>query len=173
MPGVAQPGQELLTREGEEIWEITVPGTVWVEVTNDRGKPIPLKVGGRPGARLRISTEDRIITQERIVDRELDPFVNGMLTRLDADQQLDEKTASPDALTTEDLLAIFAKNGKAFQNAVDKLNQTSVRRMKEMAESVDATASQMNYLNEQLEARWPLGGDTKTYRELKGLNETA
>lgn len=169
MAGVAQPGQKLLTREGEEVWELTVPGTVWVEVTNDRGKAVPMRVGGRPGARLRIGTEDRIITQERIVDREFDPFVNGMLCRIDADQQVDAKTASVDALTTEDLMKVFSKSGRAFQVAVDKLNQTSVRRMNEMAEDVDATASQIAYLKTSIETRWPIGGDTKVYREIKGL----
>lgn len=169
MAGVVQPGRKLLTREGEEIWELTVPGAVWVEVTNDRGKAVPLCVGGRPGARLRISTEDRIITQEQIVERELDPFVNGMLCRIDADQQDDEKTASVDALTTEDLMKVFSKSGRAFQAAVDKLNQTSVRRMNEMAEDVDATASQITYLKDSIATRWPIGGDTKVYREIKGL----
>jgi hypothetical protein len=167
MPGVAQPGQKLLVREGEEVWEITVPGTVWVEVTNDRGKSVPLRVGGRPGARLRISAEDRELTQERIVDRELDPFVNGMLVRVDADQQQVEKTRSDDALTTEDLLKIFATQGKKFQTTVDGLGEVTVRRMWEMAEDVDATASQINYLKDSIERRWPIGGDTKVYREMQ------
>lgn len=169
MAAVVQPGQKMLTRPGEEVWELTVSGTVWVEVTNDRGKPTPLRVGGKPGARLRISTEDRVIVQERVVDPEADPFTNGMLVRIDADQQADSKTASVDALTTEDLMKIFSKSGRAFQSAVDKLGQLSVRRMTEMAEDVDATASQISYLKEQLETRWPLGGDTPTYRELTGV----
>lgn len=165
MAAVVQPGQKMLRREGEEIWEITVPGAVWVEVTNDRGKAVPLKVGGRPGARLRISSEDRQLAQERIVDRQFDPFVNGMLTRVDADQQLDEDTRSDDALTTEDLMKLFAKNGRAFQAAVDKLGEVTVRRMYEMAEDVDATTSQTNYLKEQIETRWPVGGDSEWHRK--------
>lgn len=168
MAGVAQPGQKLMTREGEEIWELNVPGTVWVEVTNDRGRPVPLRVGGKQGARLRISTEDRVLNQERVVDPEVDPFTNGMLVRLDADQQQDEKTKSIDALTDSDLVRIFAKNGRAFQASVDKLNQLSVRRMSEMAATVDATSSQVAYLKESIERRWPIGGDTPTYREITG-----
>lgn len=166
---VVQPGQQLLTRPGEEVWETTIPGRIWLEATNDRGKPVPLSVGGRPGARLRISTEDRIIAQERIIDREFDPFVNGMLTRIDADQQQDEKTKSADALSTEDLLKIFSYSSRRFQTAVDQLGQVSVRRMLEMAETVDATASQTSYLKKAIDERWPIGGDTATYREIKGL----
>lgn len=155
-------------RAGEEIWETTVTGRVWVETTNDRGQPRAMSVGGRAGARLRISAEDREIAQERIINRELDPFTNGSLIRVDSDQQSDERTKSTDALNTEQLVEVFAKTGKAFQAKVDGFNELTVRRLLDMAEDVDATNSQINYLKKSIEERWPVGGDTPTYREMQG-----
>lgn len=160
-------------REGEEIWETTTPGTVWVTVTDDRGKEKDISVGGQPGQRLRIKSLDREIVQDRILDDASDPFTNGLLKRVDADQNLDEATASDQALTTEDLEAIFLKTGNAFQAAVRKLNELNVRRLREVAEALDAKASQISFLDEHIEANYRQGGDTPTYRELKGIGEVA
>ena len=154
-------------RAGEEIWETTISGRVWVETTNEKGAPRMVSVGGREGARLRITTEDREIAQERIINRDLDPFVNGSLVRVDADQQNDERTKSVDALSTEQLIQVFSKTGKAFQTKVDGLGELTVRRMMDIAEQVDATNSQINYLRKSIEERWPIGGDTPTYREMQ------
>ena len=168
METIEQAAQARPRRAGEEIWETTVTGRVWVETTNDRGQPRSISVGGRAGARLRISAEDREIAQERIINRELDPFVNGSLIRIDSDQQADERTASVDAVNTEQLVEVFAKTGKAFQSKVDGFNELTVRRMLAMAEDVDATNSQITYLSKSIDERWPVGGDTPTYREMQG-----
>lgn len=160
-------------REGEEIWETTTPGTVWVMVTDDRGRDKAVSVGGKPGQRLRIKSMDREICQDRILDDSGDPFVNGLLKRVDADQNDDEKTVSDQALSTEELMAIFEKTGNAFQVTVRKLNELNVRRLREAAEHLDAKASQLSFLDEHIEANYKGGGDTPTYRELKGIGDVA
>lgn len=160
-------------RPGEEIWETTTEGTVWVATTDDRGRTKDVSVGGKVGARLRIKTEDREIVQDAILEDGSDPFTNGLLRRVDADQNADERTRSDQALTTEDLMAIYDKKGNAFQAAVKKLNEFNVRRLREVAEGLDATASQISFLDTYLEENYRGGGDTPTYRELKGLGETA
>lgn len=155
-------------RAGEEVWETTTSGRVWVEVTNERGQPRAVSAGGRTGARLRITVEDRELVQERIINREQDPFVNGMLVRVDADQQADPRTKSPDALNTEQLMKVFSKTGKTFNSMVDSFSEVTVRRMLEMAEDVDATNSQISYLRQVIDDRYHIGGDTPTYREMQG-----
>lgn len=159
-------------RQGEEIWETTTDGTVWVLTTDDRGKEKAISVGGKPGARLRIKALDREVLQDAILDDESDPFTNGLLKRIDADQNQDPQTASEQALSTEQLAEIFTKSGNAFQSAVKKLNELNVRRMREMAAALDASASQMSFLEEHIEANYRQHGDTPTYRELKGTGET-
>lgn len=164
MGATVSQGQRIRAREGEEIWESTVAGQVWVETTDDRGrsKSIPVRGYGR----LRISPLDRELCQEQVVDPANDPFINGMLIRLDADQGEDPKTASEFALTTEQVAEIFALTGEGFKDRVDALNEVTIRRMIEMADAVDATTGQVSYLKETVETRFAIGGDTPTYREM-------
>lgn len=152
-------------REGEEIWETTTPGTVWVQVTDDRGKEKSVSVGGKPGQRLRIKSLDREVNQDAILEDASDPFTNGLLKRVDADQQLNPQTASDQVLTTEQLLETFKSSGNAFRSKVTKLNELNVRRLVEMAEAADASASQISFLREHV-AQYRQEGDTPTWREL-------
>jgi hypothetical protein len=160
-------------RAGEEIWETLVPGRVWVAVTDDRGREKAISVGPKVGARLRIKSLDREVAQDAILNDDSDPFTNGLLRRVDADQQDEESTASEQVLTTEQLMDVFGRTGMAFQSAVKKLNELNVRRLREMAEALDAKASQIAFLDTFLEENFRAGGDTPTYRELKGVGDTA
>lgn len=160
-------------RAGEEIWETTTEGRVWVTSTDDRGKERAVAVGGKVGQRLRIASLDREICQDRILDDTSDPFVNGLLKRIDADQNADERTASQQALSTEELMSIFDKTGNAFQSAVRKLNELNVRRLREAADALDAKASQLAFLDEHLATNYKGGGDTPTYREMQADRDVA
>lgn len=155
------------TRDGEEVWESAVPGQVWLEITDEKGRSRPVVVRGY--GKLRIRAEDREIVQDGVVDPQFDPFTNGSLVRVDQDQGADPRTASPFALDTERLVGIFALPTAGFQEAVDGLNEITVRRMLGMVDAVDAAASQVAYLQAVVRERWPVGGDTPTYRELKGI----
>lgn len=159
MPGVAP---KIRVKEGEEVWEVTTAGRIWLQQTTytRTGQPIfkDISVGpNKIGAHLRISTDDRRYNQEQVADTKNDVFRNGMLVRVDVNQQLDEDTASPEALTTEDLLSIYAKNGKAFQTAVDKLSELPIRRLRDMADAVDASAKQVEYLDQVIFDRYKIG----------------
>lgn len=166
MAGRARTTHTPRAREGEEIWETTTPGKVWVLTTDDRGKEKSVRVGGAVGQRLRIKSLDREINQDAILEDGSDPFTNGLLRRIDADQQQDPQTATEHVVTTEQLLEIFKSSGNAFQAKVKKLNELNFRRLREMAEAADATASQIAFLAEHA-ANFRKEGDTPTYRELK------
>lgn len=152
-------------RDGEEIWETTTPGKVWVLLTDDRGKEKSVRVGGAVGQRLRIKSLDREINQDAILEDTSDPFTNGLLRRVDADQNADPQTKSDQVLTTEDLMEFFKSTGNAFQAKVKKLNELNFRRLREMAEAADASASQISFLADH-SANFRQEGDTATYREL-------
>lgn len=151
-------------RAGEEIWELMVPGRVHVEVTNHRGRPQNLTVIGR-NSRLRISTTDREIAQERIRTPENDPFRNGMLRRIDSQANDAERDANE--LSDEDLTHVFNLSGAEFEEMVRSFSQTNVRRMKAMAEDVDATASQIAFLKSYIDEKWPIGGTVPSYEEMQ------
>lgn len=158
-------------RPGEELWHTTTAGTVWVTITDDRGREKQLSAGGRKGAPLRIKTVDREINQEAIYEVEADPFRNGLLKRVDADQNEDESTASDQALDDTQLVKFFSKNGTNFQKAIAGLNEINVRRLRAMADDVDITTAQLAHLEEVIEQKYRKHGDSRTYRELMGLGE--
>ncbi len=152
--------------EGMEIWETTTAGRVWVTVT-ERGKERETSVGGKVGAKLRISEDDRQVNQDRCYEPSGDPFINGLLRRVDAGATPDDN--SEHALDERQLMVGFAKSGKAFHAYVDKLNELNTRRMRDLCERVDASQSQVAYLDKVIKERYRIEGDTETYRELKRL----
>lgn len=142
-----------------EEWEITTEGRVWLQVTTftRHGQPMDKDVSlgpKKPGQKLKISQADRERNQENVADPKFDPFRNGLLVRIDADQQADPQTASTDAVSTKDLLGIYELKGAQFQAAVEQLGQVPIRRLREMAEAVDATTSQVAMLDEVIAERW-------------------
>lgn len=162
--------ERLTVRDGEEIWETTIPGLIWITTVNARGATKAVSVGGRAGARLRIATLDREISEENIIDTVNDPFTNGMLRRIDANRP--EPAEGDQSLSTEDLMVVFSKDGAAFKKAVDALSEVNVRRMDAIASDVDASMSQSKYLKETIKERWPItSGDTPTYRDLKAASQ--
>jgi hypothetical protein len=156
----------LKAREGEEIWETTTDGRVWLTMVDDRGRDVVKSVGGKVGDRIRIKTTDREIMQDNVEDG---PFSNGMLKRVDSQAKPEDN--SPQALTTDELMVGFTKSGKAFHSWVAALNEMNVRRMRDMAEAVDATASQIAHLDTVIKEKFRVEGDTETYRTLKTLGD--
>lgn len=159
-------------REGEEMWETTTNGRVWVVVSDHRGVEKEVSVGGKAGSRLRIKTLDREILMDRLPYGKETAFTNGLLKRIDQDQNLDERTATDQAFRTDELVALFAKSGNAFQAAVKKLNAINVGRMIDMAEAVDASASQISFLQQWYDENFkPKDGPTTTHKEMMGEAE--
>lgn len=122
-----------------EVWEAQTNGRTWVQVTVDQSKGTTkmVSVVGK-GSRLRISAEDRKIAQERTRDKKNDPFTNGLLLRVDDDQQKDPETASPSALSDEDLKKIFKmKQVSRYTAAMDDLSEVSLRRLVALSKEDD------------------------------------
>lgn len=142
-----------------ETWEIATGGRVWLQVTRQNHLGVPtiqdISVGpNRPGQKLHLTRADRLMNQEKCVSPEVDPFRNGLLVRTDAPQAEDPQTASKDSMTAQQLLDIFAKQGDAFRSAVEPMGEIPLRRLREMAEAVDATVSQVKVLDELIEDRY-------------------
>lgn len=153
-------------REGEEIWATTTAGTIYYVTTDSRGHEKQRKVGGKEGSRMRITTVDRELNQDAIDKTESDPWSNGLLKRLDQDQNDHEATQSTQAFETEELMAFFAKTGNAFQSQVRRLDERNVRRMRGMAEDVDASASQIQFLTDHIEEHYKIQGSMPSYDEM-------
>jgi hypothetical protein len=147
--------KKVTAKVGQEVWELTTGGRVWVETTDAKGIAKAKSVVGR-GGRLRISTEDRELAQERTRDSKNDPFTNGTLVRIDADQNEDENTASTSALTDEDLLKVLAKKqGGVFKKAVEEFSEVTFRRLRTlMRDNDDVTSAQTKAMQEVYDEKY-------------------
>jgi hypothetical protein len=154
---------DVKARPGEEVWETTTEATSWFRVTDDRGRERSMSVGGKVGARLRITTVDREINQDLAMYGH-DAFTSGLLRRVD-----DTTANSPNTMTDQELTLGFSKAGRAFQAFVDKLTELNVRRMRGMSTDVDATVAQVSYLDQVIKEKFRIEGDTPSYREYKQL----
>lgn len=142
-----------------ETWEITTPGRVWLKKTtmSRHNQPIMQDVSfgpNRPGHRIQITAADREMNQEACVTIEGDPFRNGLLVRVDEDQNLDPDTETDQAFTGKQLLDIYALDFPDFQVKVSALQEIAIRRLREVAEAVDASMKQVQFLDELIEDRY-------------------
>ena len=150
----------------EERWECQIPGRVWVRVRDYDGRPRDVSVRGI-GSILRLNRDDRIRAQEAIPQATSDPFRNGMMLRLDADQQDDTDTASSDALSRTQLKDTFELELDDFREYVGTLGEVNVRRLKQMTSEVDASVNKTKFIDELIAERYSIGKDTPTYREMQ------
>lgn len=154
----------------EEVWAIQVPGSVSLRVTqNNRLGAIveaSLVIGpNRAGQQFRIQTSDREENQAAAVSREHDPFLNGMLVRIDQDQQLDPITKSGNALSTEQLLDVYELTGDEFKERVQALGELALRRLAEVGESMDCSHLQIGFVRDLIQERYAKGGPQTTMDE--------
>ena len=151
-----------MAEKTREIWESTIPGRVSLTVENAQGRQQTVSVVGK-GKRLRITQLDRELAEEVIRNHEHNPFRNGMLVRVDGKGH----DPSADELSDDDLKAIFELDQSDFQATVDQLGQVNVRRLKAMVTEVDASKSEIEYLDEIIQQKWPIGGSMPSYDEMQ------
>lgn len=124
-----------------ETWETTVETNIYLRKTDQRGREIPLSVGGRVGAKLVISTEDRVLNQDLVADAQWDPFTNGMLMPVRVSE---EGLRNSNMLTRDDLVGLLAKSGASFKKAVSQIDSVvTLQRLHALAKDLDAKPSQM------------------------------
>jgi hypothetical protein len=148
--------------ERREIWESTIPGRVTLEIADAKGRTQTLTTLGK-GQRIRITTDDREIVEEGIVEAEHNPFKNGMLFRVDTGAH----ERSTEEISDAELAAIFDLGQDDFRSTVTALGQVNVRRLKNMVADVDASKSEIEFLDQLIEERWPLGGSMPSYDEMQ------
>ncbi len=173
----------LVEKATDEQWETTTSSITWIRVTAANGEVRQVKVGGRKGARFKISFEDRVANQDEVVEPQHDPFTNGLLYRLKGSEPVhppqQAQDYSIDALDTPrpeaeqmmsfaELRGLLEKHGNAFRAQVAKLNETNLRRLdeiaKELPEAQQPTVAQKSAMDELLRAHRP-GGTQPSYAD--------
>lgn len=166
-------------REIHELWEVMVPGTIWVWVRDVRipGQYKKTRVGGKAGGsrKLRITTDERRYNEEQVIEEMLDhnPFRNGFLrlVSVDEDARPDDILANYH-LTDKDLLAYFeVKDADVFKEGVQDIeSELILRRLFSLAREHGSVA-QFDVLQDLVEERYKVGGTQKTVREMIAAGE--
>jgi hypothetical protein len=154
--------------EQTEVWELTLPGRVHVAVTNHLGRERDLTAKGK-GSRLRLSTLDRELAEEQIRVPQINPFRNGMLVQVGGPKL--EGDVRKEAIADDELVEYFGvKDEDSFKELIEEVGEVNLRRLQTMAEdpAIDVTVVQSRAITELIADRYPIGGDTPTYREMMG-----
>lgn len=139
-----------------ETWETTTNSVVQINRFDARGGTKADVVGGRTGMRLRVTHEEREELNEDVAaSAAMCVFRNGTLRPLnnvpdEVMQRFQDETLRHGGHTAEQLVDALEKRGDTFVTWVDGLNEATLRRLKEIAEAADATASQMNAIDRAL-----------------------
>jgi len=147
------------TSTDKETWQNPGKGDVWILVFNHEGKleSRPIRSGGK----IHLTTQERMINQERAWSKDADLFSNGRLQPvrlLDTAEDYRELASNPNHLSENDLKAILKLKGAPFTNKLAKItNKLALERLVEIAQddSLNVTMNQFKALEARIEELTP------------------
>lgn len=159
--------QGLTLEEGYEMWAMQTDSCQYIEILghNRFGQPMAkqLPIGpNRKGFQFQITPHDRVENQRLCVNPGEDPFRNGTFLRVDADQQADPNTKSQAALSVEDLLGICDLEQDVFEVRVAEMPEVPLRRLADVAVSMDIGHRKVSFLQENIRERFAAGSPQKS-----------
>lgn len=124
-------------REFVEVWEHVSPQTWGVMHLNARGDEVPELVSGQ--REFRITTEERMLTEDQIVRVEHDPFKNGAFRPVVVPDSITIET-NPNALSEAEIREILSSASEmAFEENLRLIDSVATfHRMLEIGETMDA-----------------------------------
>lgn len=135
-------------REFVETWEHISPQQWGIIRLDFRGDERPEIVSGRRN--FKITSEERILTQDRIKKIEDDPFLNGSFRPVVVPDSVTIET-NPNALSDEEISKIFAASDVAWVEWLKTIDSVAtVKRMLELAESTDLSIKRYRALETRL-----------------------
>lgn len=132
-----------------ETWENVAQGTNYVIRENRRGDEAPEAVTGR--RKFRITTYERILTEDKIMDARLNPFKNGSFRPVIVPDEISVET-NPNALSDEDIERLFKSSANAWDAYMEVLDSPgTLKRMIDMAETSDLSLARYRQLEAMYE----------------------
>lgn len=144
-----------------EVWENQSAGIVYVHVTDPINPNLRPDRMIPPGGRVSITTRDRRINQQQIVDRAFDMFINGLLTPVqlvETASDFEEIKSQPNVKSESELKELFDLTAAKFKTELQGLTNTRIlQRMHDMAEQdeVKATHSQVKAIEARIDELAP------------------
>lgn len=136
-------------REFVEVWEHISPQE-WVIIRLDaRGDEKSEVISGR--RTFRVTTEERMILQDKIKTKKLDPFLNGSFRPRTVPDSITIKT-NPNALSDDEIRRILGASDIAWKENLKQISSlATVRRMLEVAEKFEGmTVKRLRQLEKKL-----------------------
>jgi hypothetical protein len=119
-------------REFVETWENIAPYQNAIIRLDHRGDEKYEVITGR--RTFMITTEERMITQERVVEAKNDPFKNGSFRPINTPEDITVET-NPNALSDDEILDIFASSDLAWEEWMKVIDSpATLNRMVDMAD---------------------------------------
>lgn len=119
-----------------ETWENIAPYQSAVITLDRRGDERPVVITGR--RTFMLTTQDRIITEDRILDPKNDPFLNGAFRPVVVPDSIDVKS-NPNALSDEEIVKIFSASELAWSEWLSNIDSVAtLRRMLDLADEAES-----------------------------------
>lgn len=146
-----------------EEWESVSDAQNYVIREDRRGDEQFIHVSGHQ--KFKITTYERILTQDRIRDKQFDPFVNGQFRPIMVPESISVQT-NPNALSDEDIKRIFVASDVAWDEYMSVIDSAStLRRMIELAEDTDLSLKRFRELETREQAANPMKRVTQKDQE--------
>lgn len=143
-----------------ESWEHISQQQWGISRLDPRGDERPEVISGR--RTFRITTEERILTQDKIRNEKNDPFLNGSFRPVVVPDTVTVES-NPNALSDEDIHKILQSSDIAWGEWLSTIDSVAtIKRMLELAEQTDLSIKRYRALEQRLETvRGEVRIDTK------------
>lgn len=141
-------------RKFVEEWESVSDAQNYVIREDRRGDEVYVHVTGHQ--KFKITTYERVLTQDKIRDKTFDPFVNGQFRPIMVPDSVSVQT-NPNALSDEDIARIFVASDVAWNEYMSVIDSPStLRRMIELAENTNLSLKRFRELETREQAANPM-----------------
>lgn len=135
-------------RDFIETWESVSEGTYYVIRFDARNEPEMIPVPG--GREFKLSTEERIVTEDKILERKSNPFRNGAFRPMIVPDDY-EPDRNPNAISNEQIEKMFGASELAFTEFLEGLDSAgTLRRAIALGEDHDSLSTKrLNRIKER------------------------
>lgn len=136
----------------QETWRNASNGRVGINKLDRHGELDQRLISG--GVTILLTPQERAINQDMAANEELDVFSNGTMVPvrlIDAAEDTDSIKSNPNLKSEEDLKGLFKLQWKNFEKELSQIKSSVVlQRIREIAESQDATVRQMTVIDNRI-----------------------
>lgn len=150
-----------------EHWESVTHSTVFIVKVDARGYEVSTPVPGKQTVLL--TTEDRIITEGRILEAKNNPFRNGQFRPLVVPDGVTVET-NPNAISDEEIATILTCGKRAWAAHMERIDaQETIRRMIDIADAGEVDVSLLRYRELQDRLQGPQAATSQALQDFAKL----